>query len=78
MTDNRKIEDAWAIISGGRITSVRFSYSVASAEANMKGGQVRKAKIIWLDEPVEPPKQSLPPIPQPSTDSGSLDTASQF
>lgn len=59
MTDNRKIEDAWAIISGGRITSVRFSFQVATAEANLKGGQVRKAKIIYLDEPVEPPKEKL-------------------
>lgn len=72
MTDNRKVEDAWAIISGGRITSVRFSYSVASAEANLKGGQVRKAKIIYKDEPVEPPKQSLPLSEDESKDTAEL------
>lgn len=60
MTDDRHIQDAYAIIVDGKLVNVRFSQVVASMEAGQKRGKVCPAKIVWKDIPVPP---SLPHSP---------------
>lgn len=56
MTDNRKIEDCYAVIANGKVISARFNYQIAQMEAAVKKGVIRKAKIVWIDEPPKPPE----------------------
>lgn len=65
--DDRKIEDVYVIVSEGRVTSVRFSYSVAVAEAAQKRGKIRPAKLVWKDVDAPRPDQSV-----------GVDTAKEF
>ena len=70
MTDDRIIVDCFTILVNGKPYSVRFSLGIAQAEAAVKNGTIRNAKLVYKDEPV---KEPLPEKP-----SGSLDTISQF
>ncbi len=59
MTDDRQIQEAFAVIVDGKLVNVRFSEMVASMEAGQKRGKVCPCKIVWVDKPVP----SLPHSP---------------
>ncbi len=54
MTDDRQIQEAFAIVVDGKLVNVRFSQTVAAMEAGQKRGKVCPAKIVWINKPVPP------------------------
>jgi hypothetical protein len=70
--DDRLIVECWTILVNVKPYSVRFNLGIAQAEAAVKNGVIRNAKLVFRDEPVKEP------LPGKPSENGSLPTAEQF